>query len=408
MERIIVQKYGGSSLADLDKIKLVATRVGSEFTKYEGGYKFVVVASAMQGETDKLVDYARSLSKLDSEEKLREYDTIVSSGEQVSVGLLALELQNLGFKARSLLGWQIPILTNKNYSNAKIQYIDAEILRDYLREYDILVVAGFQGFNLECDTVTTLGRGGSDTTAVAIASVLKAERCEICKDVEGIYAADPRMVHTAKKLDSVSVENLIQMTSAGAKMLHVRAAIMANRYAVNLNVKSTFTDRPGTMVVKSDSYNDNKCLVRNIVNSDKYILISIRNLENNKGLLHKFFHIVMENQIVIDSFSQNINENKLSIQFITLKDELDRLNVILNNNFQDYSIFEGLTRISIVGIGLLFNYTILERFVRSLNIFCEEIVYTSTNELKISAMVRCNRIDECLQVLYAEFIEKTK
>lgn len=402
--KIIVKKYGGSSVADIEKIKFIAKQIKNEIQN-NSDYKFVIIISAMQGETDKLINYTKQMSDLITPENLTEYDSIISTGEQVSSGLLALELQALNLKAKSLLGWQIPILTDNNFSNAKIKYIDAENLNNHLTSNDVLIIAGFQGLNLKSDRITTLGRGGSDTTAVAIASVLNAERCDICKDVDGIFTSDPNKVIEAQKLDFMNFNDLIEITVNGAKMLHSRAAIMVNRYKVNLHIKSTFHDKIGTFIQEHDTEKDNKFLIKNIINSSKFSLVHIKNLENTNQNLHKFFKIIQESRFTIDDFSQNIIDNKLNLSFIAMNDEIIRINNIFNNIYENFEIISNIEKISFIGTGMLFNYTILERIFNILNTHNCDILYTSTNELKISIVIKTNILNAILNNLHREFIK---
>ena len=241
----IVQKFGGTSVGDMDRIRNVAKRVKSEV---DAGHEVAVVVSAMSGTTNQLVQWASEIGPMHD---AREYDTIVATGEQVTVGLLSIALQNIGIDARSWLGWQIPIRTDNLHGSARIDEIDSTKMRERLAQGQVAVVAGFQGIGPD-GRITTLGRGGSDTSAVALAAALDADRCDIYTDVDGVYTTDPRIAPKAKKLDSITFEEMLEMASLGAKVLQTRSVAMAMRHNVNLQVRSSFSDIPGTFVVDED------------------------------------------------------------------------------------------------------------------------------------------------------------
>ncbi|MEL0142569.1 MAG: aspartate kinase, partial [Alphaproteobacteria bacterium] len=242
----IVQKFGGTSVADLDRIRNVAQRVKAEV---DAGHEVAVVVSAMSGTTNQLVEWATTVGAVHD---AREYDAIVATGEQVTVGLLAIALQNLGVDARSWLGWQVPIHTDDVHGAARIDDIDAASIDQRLSQGQVAVIAGFQGIGPD-HRITTLGRGGSDTSAVAMAAALNADRCDIYTDVDGVYTTDPRIAPKARKLDRITFEEMLEMASSGAKVLQTRSVAMAMRHNVNLQVRSSFTDAPGTFVVNEDS-----------------------------------------------------------------------------------------------------------------------------------------------------------
>ena len=243
---LIVQKFGGTSVGDLGRIRKVASRVKQET---DAGNQVAVVVSAMAGTTNQLVSWARDIGPMHD---AREYDTIVASGEQVTVGLLAIALQNIGVDARSWLGWQIPVRTDEVHGAARIESIDTELMRARLASGQVAVVAGFQGIAPD-GRIATLGRGGSDTSAVALAAALSADRCDIYTDVDGVYTTDPRIAPKARKLDAISFEEMLEMASLGAKVLQTRSVAMAMRHNVKLQVRSSFSDAPGTLVVNEDA-----------------------------------------------------------------------------------------------------------------------------------------------------------
>lgn len=242
----IVMKFGGTSVADMDRIKKVAARVKAEV---DAGNEVAVVVSAMAGVTNQLIDLTRSAARLYD---LREYDAVVSSGENVTAGLLALVLQDLGVAARSWQGWQIPVLTDASHGSARIEGIETEELARRLTSGEVAVVAGFQGLEPQRQRITTLGRGGSDTSAVALAAALQAERCDIFTDVDGVYTSDPRIVSRARKLDKITYEEMLEMASLGAKVLQTRSVEMAMKHGVRVQVRSSFEELPGTLVVDED------------------------------------------------------------------------------------------------------------------------------------------------------------
>ena len=243
---LIVQKFGGTSVGDLDRIRNVAARVQQEV---DAGHQVAIVVSAMAGTTNQLVSWARDIGPIHD---AREYDTIVASGEQVTVGLLAIALQNLGIDARSWLGWQVPVRTDDVHGAARIDAIDTALMRERLAAGQVAVVAGFQGIAPD-GRIATLGRGGSDTSAVALAAALEADRCDIYTDVDGVYTTDPRIAPKAQKLDAITFEEMLEMASLGAKVLQTRSVAMAMRHNVNLQVRSSFSDATGTLVVNEDA-----------------------------------------------------------------------------------------------------------------------------------------------------------
>ncbi|MDX2082877.1 MAG: aspartate kinase, partial [Rickettsiales bacterium] len=236
---LIVQKFGGTSVGDISRIKNVAKKVKQEI---DLGNKVVVVVSAMSGVTNQLVDYCNQVSQLTNDQALAEYDSITATGEQVTCGLLALELQSIGYKARSFLGWQIPVTTDNVYSKARIDEIDGKHILEAMKKYDVVVVAGFQGIYAKENRVTTLGRGGSDTSAVAVAAAIKADRCDIYTDVDGVYTTDPRITDKARKLDKVTYEEMLEMAYSGSKVLQTRSVAMAMAHNVRVRVLSTFVN----------------------------------------------------------------------------------------------------------------------------------------------------------------------
>src|SRR5271163_2992694 len=297
----LVQKFGGTSLADTERIKVVARRVEREIG---AGHQVAVVVSAMAGVTNQLVDWTRETSRLHD---AREFDVVVSSGEQVTAGLLALALQNLGIDARSWLGWQIPIRTDGVHGKARIEAIDVTEIGRRLAQGQVAVVAGFQGVGPR-GRITTLGRGGSDTSAVALAAALEAERCDIFTDVDGVYTTDPRIVAKARKLSKITYEEMLEMASQGAKVLQTRSVEMAMNHRVRVQVLSSFTDTPGTLVVDEDEIVE-KQVVSGIAYSRDEAKITVQKVADRPGVAAAIFGPLADNAVNVDMIVQNVSED---------------------------------------------------------------------------------------------------
>src|SRR5215467_8613580 len=296
----IVQKFGGTSVADVGRIKNVAQRVKSEVDR---GNEVAVVVSAMAGATNQLIAWTRETSRLHD---AREYDVVVASGEQVTAGLLSLALQDLGIDARSWLGWQIPIRTDGVHGKARIEAIDVTEIRRRLAQGQVAVVAGFQGVGPR-GRITTLGRGGSDTSAVALAAALDADRCDIFTDVDGVYTSDPRIVAKARKLDRITYEEMLEMASLGAKVLQTRSVELAMKHHVRLQVLSTFADRPGTLVVDEDEIVEQE-LVSGIAYSRDEAKITLTRVPDKPGIAASIFGPLADHSINVDMIVQNVSE----------------------------------------------------------------------------------------------------
>src|SRR5690348_4867904 len=314
----IVMKFGGTSVGDVERIRAVAQRVKREV---DAGADVAVVVSAMAGATNQLVDWVRSISRLHD---AREYDAVVASGEQVTAGLTALALQELGINARSWLGWQIPIHTDGVHGKARIDSIDMEELERRLKGGQVAVIAGFQGLGPD-NRITTLGRGGSDTSAVALAAALKAERCDIFTDVDGVYTTDPRIVAKARKLDKITYEEMLEMASQGAKVLQTRSVEMAMNHGVRVQVLSSFSDEPGTLVVDEDEIVE-KQVVSGIAYNRDEAKITLRRVADRPGVAAAIFGPLADHAINVDMIVQNVAEdNKTTDLTFTLpKADLDR------------------------------------------------------------------------------------
>ena len=292
----IVQKFGGTSVGDLDRIRNVARRVKSEV---DAGHEVAVVVSAMSGTTNQLVEWARDIGPLHD---AREYDTIVATGEQVTVGLLAIALQNIGVDARSWLGWQIPFKTDDVHGAARIEEIEADEIKNRLAAGQVAVIAGFQGIGPD-GRITTLGRGGSDTSAVAMAAALDADRCDIYTDVDGVYTTDPRIMPKARKLSQITFEEMLEMASAGAKVLQTRSVAMAMRHNVDLQVRSSFNDEPGTLVVDEEQIMENQ-KISGIAYSNDEAKVTLAGLPDKPGIAAEIFGMLADAHVNVDMIVQ--------------------------------------------------------------------------------------------------------
>ncbi|MFT6077574.1 MAG: aspartate kinase, partial [Rickettsiales bacterium] len=353
---LIVQKFGGTSVGDIDRIKKVALKVKKEI---DLGNKVVVVVSAMSGVTNQLVEYCNQVSDLQSKQALAEYDSIVATGEQTTSGLLALQLQSDGFKARSFLGWQIPLHTDNVFSKARIDKIDSKKLLEALQEYDVIVVAGFQGLSEKDNRIATLGRGGSDTSAVAIAAAIKADRCDIYTDVEGVYTTDPRITDKARKLNQVSFEEMLEMAYSGSKILQTRSVAMAMAHNVRVQVLSTFSDNPGTTLVSNEEIME-KRLITGISYSKNDVRITLVGMPDHAGLSSSIFGALADKEINVDMIVQNISaDGKLvDITFTLPSEELERAKSAISSvedslKYEKLKVDENIAKISVIGVGMI-------------------------------------------------------
>jgi aspartate kinase len=402
---IIVQKFGGTSLAGIDKIRNVANKVKSEYSK---GNKIIVVVSAMAGVTNQLDEYAREASPLISNESLAEYDSIISSGEQVTSGLLALILQSEGIKARSLLGWQAGIQTDGFHSKSKIEEINDKLILDLLDQGVIPVIAGFQGVSKQ-DRLTTMGRGGSDTTAVAIAAAVNADRCDIYTDVDGIYTADPGIVPEARRLSKIGYEEVIEMSSLGAKVLQSRAVSLAYKYNICLQVLSSFDNKEGTYLVKDETIMERR-IITAVTDDTSEALITVIQLPNEIGISAELFKPFAEAEINIDMIIQNISQdNKHSnVSFTLHKNDLERGAHILEKNksklkYKSYLTNKDVTKISVIGVGMKTHSGVAQKMFTILADNQINILAITTSEIKISVLVEQKYSELAVRGLHKEF-----
>jgi aspartate kinase len=403
---LIVQKFGGTSVGSIDRIKNVAIKVKKEI---DLGNKVVVVVSAMSGVTNQLVDYCNQVSDLQSDIALAEYDSIVATGEQVTCGLLALQLQTNGFKARSFLGWQIPIRTDNVHSKARIDEIDGKKLLAALKQYDVIVIAGFQGIFAEENQITTLGRGGSDTSAVAIAAAIKADRCDIYTDVEGVYTTDPRITDKAHKLDQVSYEEMLEMAYSGSKVLQTRSVAMAMAHNVKVQVLSTFSDNPGTILVNNEEIME-KRLITGISYSKNDVRLTLTAMPDHPGLSSSIFGALADKEVNVDMIVQNISADSKSVDitFTIPKEELERGKAAIEAvqhiaKYQEMKIDDNIAKISVIGVGMVSHSGVAYTMFKTLAEKGINILLISTSEIKISVLIAKEYGELAVRVLHSAY-----
>ena len=401
---IIVQKFGGTSVANPEKIKAVAEKV-AKFAS--NGDKIVVVVSAMSGETNKLIKLAEKMMR---SPEPREMDTIVSTGEQVTSGLTALALINLGIKAKSYAGHQVKILTNKSHTKARIENIDSKLIKKDLNDGYVAVVAGFQGSDNE-GNITTLGRGGSDTTAVALAAALKAEECQIYTDVDGIYTTDPRMVPEAKKLNSITFEEMLEMASLGSKVLQTRAVEFAGKYKVKLRVLSSFqTSGEGTIITFEDKKNMEEPIVSGIAFVKDEAELSLLGIPDMPGIAYQILGPVAEANIDVDMIIQNIGTDGLTdFTFTVHQNDMEKTLNILNKKVKQHvkareiNSDNKIAKLSIVGVGMRSNVGVASKMFRTLAEEGINISTISTSEIKISVILEEKSLKKAVTSLHKAF-----
>ena len=401
MQRI-VQKFGGTSVGSISKIKKVCELIKKEF---ENGNQVVVVSSAMSGETNKLVDLAENFDVTNNK---KEYDMIVSTGEQISIALISMALKEIGMHAKPLLGWQVPIIGSKEQTKAKINKIDNKILLKIINNNEIPIIAGFQGVD-DDNNIVTLGRGGSDTSAVAIAAAISADRCDIYTDVDGIYTCDPRMVSKAKKLERISYEEMLEFASLGAKVLQTRSVEMAMRYNVTVQVLSSQTGEKGTFLTKEDKKMENE-LVSGIAYTKDEANITLINILDKPGVAAKIFTPLSKSNINVDMIVQTGSENGKNINFTYTVSRKDLKQAILimeenknNINFERLITNDSLAKISIIGLGMRTHTGVANKMFSALASEKINIHVISTSEIKISVLINEELIKKALKVLHTTF-----
>ena len=398
---LIIQKFGGTSVGTIDKIRHVAARV---VATQKAGNDVIVVVSAMAGETDRLINLAHEMiDKPDG----REYDVMVSTGEQISVALLSMAIQFMGYKALSLLGFQIKISTNSDFTKARIEDIDSQRITKELLKGNILVVAGFQGVD-EQENITTLGRGGSDTTAVALAGVLKADVCEIYTDVEGVYTTDPTICPNARKLERIAYDEMLEMASLGAKVLHTRSVEFAKKHNVTIHVRSTFSQNSGTMVMKEDITME-KVLVSGVTYNRNESKITVVRVPDRPGVASKIFTPISEANLNVDMIIQNVSEDGFTDLTFTvpetdLKHALEVVSgVVKEIGAADVQFDKDIVKVSIVGVGMRSHAGVAAKMFNVLASEGINIMMISTSEIKVSCIVNAKYTELAVRVLHDAF-----
>ncbi|HML61904.1 aspartate kinase [Solidesulfovibrio sp.] len=399
--RIMVQKYGGTSVKGLERMRLVLDRVRKSHAL---GYKMVVALSAMSGETNKLLAQARDFSP---NPDLAELDVLVTTGEQVSVALFTMLAKDAGLRARSLLGHQIPITTNSNFTRARIMEIDAARIKAMLEDYDLLVVAGFQG--VDCHgRVTTLGRGGSDTTGVALAAALDAEVCEIYTDVNGVYTTDPNLCRTARKLDRITYDEMLELSSQGAKVLQIRSVEFAKKFNVPVRVRSTFSDDPGTLVTSEDTEMED-VLVSGIAYDKDQCRITVRNVMDRPGVAAAIFGPIAEAGIIVDMIIQNTGrDGRTDMTFTISRSNLDTTMAILDKLRPDIGAEEiqhdvHVCKVSVIGVGMRSHSGVASTMFTLLKKENINILMISTSEIKITCLIEEKYLELAVRTLHDAF-----
>jgi len=398
---LIVQKYGGTSVGDLNRIHNVARRVAKA---RQEGYDVVVVVSAMAGETDRLIQMAHQICDTPN---AREYDALLASGEQVSVALLALTLNSLGIPAKSFLGPQIRIITDSDFSQARIERVEVLRLKKELKAGRIPVVAGFQGVDSE-GNITTLGRGGSDTTGVALAAVLKADICEIYTDVDGVYTTDPSICPDARKLSRISYDEMMELASLGAKVLQIRSVEFAKKYNVPIHVRSSFSEKNGTMVLKEDEKME-QVYVSGVTYNKNEARVTLVRVPDKPGVASRIFTPISEANIVVDMIIQNNRaDGHTDMTFTVSKNDLKKALKLVKKTAeeikaQEVQADENIAKVSIVGAGMRNHAGVAAKMFTALAQENINIIMISTSEIKISCLVEAKYGELAVRVLHEAF-----
>ncbi len=398
---LVVQKFGGTSVANIQKIESIAKKV---IKTKDAGNDVVVVLSAMAGETDRLIQLACAA---DPDPDPREYDALVSTGEQVTVTLLAIILNRMGYKARSFLGFQAKILTDQAYKKARIVDIEKDVIRSELKKGTIVVVAGFQGVDRE-NNITTLGRGGSDTTAVAIAAALKASVCDIFTDVDGVYTTDPNICSRARRLDKISYEEMLEMARAGAKVLQPRSVELAKKYGVPVYVRSSFVDEGGTLVTKEDEEME-KEVVSGVTYDRDQAKITVVHVPDRPGVAARLFSALSENNISVDMIIQNVSlAGYTDMTFTVSRKDIGEAGRIVKVTAKEIGankveIDDDVAKISIIGVGMISHSGVAAKMFSTLAQEGINIMMISTSEIKISCVVQAKYTELAVTALHDAF-----
>ena len=401
---LIVQKFGGSSVADADKIRNVARIITDTYQK---GNRVVAVLSAQGDTTDDLIEKAAEINPAASK---RELDMLLSTGEQISCALCAMAIESMGFPVVSLTGWQAGFRTNSGYGNARIKRVQGERIRAELDKRRIVIVTGFQGLN-KYDDITTLGRGGSDTSAVAIAAALNADLCQIYTDVDGVYTADPRLVPSAHKLDEITYDEMLELATLGAQVLHNRSLEMAKRYGVKLEVLSSFSGRPGTKV-KEVVKTMEKSHISGVAKDKNVARLALVGLEDTPGIAFKIFSLLARNNVNVDIILQSIGRSDTKdISFTVAKGDMELARQLLEDSrdsirFDHIDVSDNIAKVSIVGAGMINNPGVAAAMFEALFNAGININMISTSEIKVSVLVHISDADRAVQVIHDRFYDE--
>ena len=400
MSNIIVQKFGGTSVGSVERIDAVADIIKNASLSE----KIVVVVSAMSGETNKLVSLAKHFG--DNPDK-REFDALVSTGETISSALLTMALHSKGVKARSFSATQISMKTTSTYSKAKILDVDSNKIMSVIENDTIPIITGFQGVT-ETGDITTLGRGGSDTTAVAIAAQINAKRCDIYTDVDGIYTTDPKIVSNAKKLDSITMEEMLELAGQGAKVIQTRAVEFANKYKVPVRVLSSFNDGSGTLISLEDKGMEN-ALVSGIAFQKDQVKVTLHGVEDTPGTAFKILGPISDAEIEVDVIVQNVSvDGKTDFTFTVSTEDQEAIKGIIEDikqkiEFKDLIIDSEIAKVSLVGVGMRSQSGVASKTFKALSENDVNIQIISTSEIKITMVIKEDEVDKAVQVLHKEF-----
>ncbi|WP_028579093.1 aspartate kinase [Desulfogranum japonicum] len=398
---LIVQKFGGTSVGSVEKIKAVAERV---ITQYQKGHKMVIVLSAMSGETDRLTGLANAMQKRPD---TREMDALLSTGEQVTVALFAMACMEAGYKAVSLLGDQVSIHTDNVHTKARIKNIDSDVIHNHLNEGKIVTIAGFQGVD-DDGNITTLGRGGSDTTAVALAAALQADMCEIFTDVEGVYTTDPNICDKARKIDRISYDEMLELASLGAKVLDIRSVGLAKRYNVPVHVRSTFTENIGTWVVEEDKIMES-ILVSGITYNKNEARITIKKVPDQPGTAAKIFLPISDANILVDMIIQNTRDGHMTdMTFTVMRSDYDRTLEIVEKLAAEIGADsitgdKHIAKVSVVGVGMRNHSGIASTMFHILSKEGINVEMVSTSEIKVSCIIDEKYTELAVRALHDAF-----
>lgn len=398
---LVVQKFGGTSVANIEKIKNVANKAIRE---KNSGHDVLVVLSAMAGETNRLIDLAHSAADSPDE---REYDSLISTGEQVTITLLSIVLNSMGYRSRSFLGFQVRILTDNAYKKARISLIDTDAIQKELKKGTIVVVAGFQGVD-EDNNITTLGRGGSDTSAVALAAALNAERCDIYTDVDGVYTTDPNICAKARRLDKISYDEMLEMAMTGAKVLQPRSVEMAKKYDVPVYVKSTFSDEGGTLVTKEDQEMEREVLSGITYDRDQ-AKITVVHIPDKPGIAANLFMPLSERNISVDMIIQNAStQGYTDLTFTVSKKDMKEAQKIVEATAKEIGakkveVDDEVAKISIIGVGMVSHSGVAAKMFKTMADESINIMMISTSEIKISCVIQRKYTELAVMVLHDAF-----